>query len=145
MAILERATPDAPAQPLPVRRSRFFIGIGLSVTSGLLAVWSLEDFHVELLAWFAWVPAIVATYRVLPRRWSGIGLGIAVGVMFQGYLGPGLSNAALPWYFYVYRRRALRLLRRLAGLAVRSRGGRVRAPRRPEALGGAVRSEVNCA
>jgi apolipoprotein N-acyltransferase len=77
-------------------------GIALSLLSGLLAVWSLEDFHIELLAWVAFVPAIVAQHRVLPRRWSGLALGIAVGVLFQGYLGPGLSNAELPWYLYIY-------------------------------------------
>ncbi len=101
MAILERA-PTAEHPSAAARRPRFWLGIGLSLLSGLLAVWSLEDFHVEFLVFVAFVPAIVAQHRVLPRRWSGLALGIAIGMMFQGYMGPGLSNADLPWYFYIY-------------------------------------------
>lgn len=78
------------------------IGIGLATLSGLLAIASFEDVHIDGLIWFAFVPAIVAQHRWLPRRWSGLGLGIAVGLMYQGYLGPGLSNADLAWYLYVY-------------------------------------------
>lgn len=83
-------------------RTRVLAGLALSLLSGLLAVWSLEDYHVPALVWVALVPGLVAQHRVLPRRWSGLGLGITVGVLFQGYLGPGLSNADLPWYLYVY-------------------------------------------
>jgi len=83
-------------------RTRLAFGLGLSVLSGLLAVWSLEDFHISALVWVALVPGLLAQHRVLPRRWSGLGLGITVGVLFQGYLGPGLSNADLAWYLYVY-------------------------------------------
>jgi apolipoprotein N-acyltransferase len=108
---------DAAARP--ARSSNLPLGIGLAVLSGLLAVWSLEDFHVELLAWVAFVPAIVAQHRVLPKRWSGLALGIAVGMLFQGYMGPGLSNADLPWYFYVF---GLWIGLLVAALAWRSRG-----------------------
>jgi apolipoprotein N-acyltransferase len=102
---IERRSSEARSDAVPSRAPasrRFAIGIALSALSGLFAVWSLEDFHVELLAWVAFVPAIVAQHRVLPKRWSGLALGIAVGMLFQGYMGPGLSNADLPWYFYTY-------------------------------------------
>lgn len=90
------------ASTRPARSPNLPLGVALSVLSGLLAVWSLEDFHVEVLVWIAFVPAIVAQHRVLPKRWSGLALGIAVGMLFQGYMGPGLSDADLPWYFYVF-------------------------------------------
>ncbi len=105
MKAIERRSSEAEApeaSPRAPRRSNLALGIALSVLSGLLAVWSLEDFHIELLASVAFVPAIVAQHRVLPKRWSGLALGIAVGMLFQGYMGPGLSNADLPWYFYVF-------------------------------------------
>lgn len=94
-------------------------GVALSALSGLLAVWSLEDFHIEVLTWVAFVPAIVAQHRVLPRRWSGLALGIAIGMLFQGYMGPGLSNADLPWYLYIY---GLWIGLLVAALTWRSRG-----------------------
>ena len=98
----ERATETTAPSRAMSARNRWLLGIGLSALSGLFAVWALEDFHVEFLAFVAFVPAIVATHRVLPKRWSGLGLAIAIGMMFQGYLGPGLNNADLAWYFYVF-------------------------------------------
>lgn len=81
---------------------RLAAGTALAALSGVLATLSFEDYHIWPLIWVAFVPAIVAQHHVLPRRWSGLGLAIAVGIMFQGYLGPGLSNADLAWYLYVY-------------------------------------------
>lgn len=100
-------------------RNSLLLGIALAALSGFLAVWSLEDFHVEMLAWFAFVPAIVAQHRVLPKRWSGLALPVAIGMLFQGYMGPGLSNADLPWYLYIY---GLWIGLLVAGVAWRSRG-----------------------
>src|SRR3954447_9432498 len=82
--------------------ARTALGLLLSGLSGVLAGLSFEDFHIWPLIWFAFVPALVAQYHVLPRRLSGLGLGLAVGIMFQFYLGPGLYNADLAWYFYGY-------------------------------------------
>jgi len=82
--------------------ARLAAGVALAALSGVLAALSLEDYHVWPLVWVAFVPALVAHYHVLPRRWSGLGLGIAVGILYQAYLGPGLSDADLAWYLYVY-------------------------------------------
>jgi apolipoprotein N-acyltransferase len=96
----------APSVEQPAARAstwpRLLAGIGLSVLSGVLATLSFEDYNIWPLIWIAFVPALVAQHHVLPRRWSGLGLAIAVGIMFQGYLGPGLSNANLAWYLYIY-------------------------------------------
>jgi apolipoprotein N-acyltransferase len=93
---------ESDRQPTRIGTTSLSLGVGLSIASGLLAVWSFEDFHIEWLIWVAFVPAIVAQHRVLPARWSGLGLGMAVGIMFQGYLGPGLGGADLAWFLYVY-------------------------------------------
>jgi apolipoprotein N-acyltransferase len=93
-------SPDTPRIPPPARR--LAVGLGLSLLSGLLAVAAFEDHNVPALIWVAFVPAIVAQQRILPRRWSGVALGIAVGTMYQGYMGPGLFSSDLAWYFYAY-------------------------------------------
>jgi apolipoprotein N-acyltransferase len=38
--------------------------------------------------WVAFVPAVVAQHRVLPRRLSALGIAVAIGVYVEGYLGP---------------------------------------------------------
>lgn len=85
-------------------RRRLAAGIGLSALSGVLAVLAFEDYHIAPLIWIAFVPMLVAQHRVLPRKWSGLGPAIAIGIMFQGYLGPGISAAAedVAWYFSLY-------------------------------------------
>lgn len=108
MTAIETPATDAPPsarEPSGIRspaRHHLGLGLGLAALSGVLAIASFEDVHIDGLIWFAFVPAIVAQHRWLPPRWSGLGLGIAVGLMYQGYLGPGLSNADLAWYLYVY-------------------------------------------
>lgn len=88
--------------PESVPVQRISAGLALSVLSGFLAVFALEDFGIGMLIWVAFVPAIVAQQRVLPPRWSGLSLAIAIGIMFQGYMGPGLYSSVLPWYLYIY-------------------------------------------
>ena len=68
-----RPVPAAPGRP---RRSSVAGGVALAVVSGLLAVWSLEDFHVERADLGRLVPAIVAHTVCCRGRWSGLGLGI---------------------------------------------------------------------
>lgn len=87
-------------------RTRGGHGVLLGVVSGVLATLSLEDYHIWPLIFVAFVPAIVAQHRVMPARFQAVPLGIAVGMMFQGYLGPGLASAArgggLDWYMQIF-------------------------------------------
>ncbi|HVT20342.1 MAG TPA: nitrilase-related carbon-nitrogen hydrolase [Mycobacteriales bacterium] len=95
----EVADTDAPETRIALR---LVAGILLSVLSGVLAGLSFEGFHIWPFIWFAFVPALVAQYHVLPRRWSGLGLGISIGLMFQIYLGPGLADGDVGWYLKIY-------------------------------------------
>lgn len=96
-------TPAEESQrPQPRTALRVVAGLLLSALSGLLAGLSFEGFHIWPFIWFAFVPALVAQYHVLPRRWSGLGLGIAIGLMFQIYLGPGLKDGQVGWYLKIY-------------------------------------------
>ncbi len=80
--------------------------IMLGALSGVLATLSLEDYHIWPLIFVAFVPAIVAQHRVMPARFQALPLAIAIGMMFQGYLGPGLAAAArgggLDWYMQIF-------------------------------------------
>jgi apolipoprotein N-acyltransferase len=74
-------------------------GLSLALLSGALAA-AATPYHDVPVMWFAFVPAIVAQHRVLPARLSGLGLGVAIGAYYQGYLGPGiLSSDSVAWYF----------------------------------------------
>ncbi|HVV77213.1 MAG TPA: nitrilase-related carbon-nitrogen hydrolase [Mycobacteriales bacterium] len=97
-------TPTAASEARPPERTvlRIVGGLLLSALSGVLAGVSFEGFHIWPFIWFAFVPALVAQYHVLPRRWSGLGLGVAVGIMFQIYLGPGLADGDVGWYLKIY-------------------------------------------
>jgi apolipoprotein N-acyltransferase len=108
---LADADPAAEAQAAPAEDARsgsprtagrLIVGLLLAALSGVLAGVSFEGFHIWPLIWVAFVPALVAQYYVLPARWSGLGLGVAIGVMFQIYLGPGLADGDVGWYLKIY-------------------------------------------
>lgn len=94
--------PSLPGRPSR-NLARLGAGIALGALSGVIATASFEPYHLPLI-WVAFVPMIVAQHRVLPRRLSGLAIGIGIGLMFQGYLGPGLSDAkdSLAWYLEIY-------------------------------------------
>ncbi|RNL80914.1 apolipoprotein N-acyltransferase [Nocardioides marmorisolisilvae] len=75
-------------------------GIGLSVLSAVALVLASSSYGVWPLVFVAFVPLVVAQNRVLPARWSGLALGVAVG----GYLVWILWDTFLPgqrWIFAV--------------------------------------------
>ena len=58
---------------------RFGFGIAFSLVSTALLVFTFPPYNIWALAFFAFVPALVAEYHFLPRRWSGLGSAISVG------------------------------------------------------------------
>lgn len=66
---------------------RLALGCALAVLTGALATLSFAPYDAWWLVWFAFVPMIVAQYRVLPARWSSLGPAIGVGGFVFGYVG----------------------------------------------------------
>lgn len=58
---------------------RFAVGVAFSLMSTVLLVLAFQPYGVWPLAFFAFVPAFIAEYYFLPRRWSGLGSAISVG------------------------------------------------------------------
>jgi apolipoprotein N-acyltransferase len=67
---------------------RFAVGIALAALSGVMLLLSFPPYGYWPLAWVALLPATFAQYRLLPKRWSG--LGPALYLLF--WLGPFLAR-----------------------------------------------------
>lgn len=68
-------------------------GIGLAVLSGLLAALTAPPYPASFLIFVAFVPLLVAQYRLLPARWSALAPGVTCGVWLASQLLPGLVEA----------------------------------------------------
>ncbi len=76
---------------------RLALGCALAALTGVLATLSFAPYDAWWLVWFAFVPMIVAQYRVLPAQWSSLGPAIGVGGFVLGYVG-GAFPAHAAWY-----------------------------------------------
>lgn len=80
-------------------RSRFapaWLGVALAVTSAVLLVVTWQAYgNLWWLTPIAFVPMYVAQYRLLPRRWSGLAVGIAAAGFWGALLAQG--STVLPW------------------------------------------------
>jgi len=74
---------------------RVLIGLALSVISGLAFLWAFPPYGLWPLAWFGWVPVLVAQYRVVPSKLSRVPPAVATFVWLQGYLGPVFGGSGL--------------------------------------------------
>jgi apolipoprotein N-acyltransferase len=50
--------------------TRFILGLVLAALSGLMLLFSFPPYGIWWLAWFAFVPALFAQYRLLPLKWA---------------------------------------------------------------------------
>ena len=101
---------------------RIALGCALAALTGVLATLSFSPYDAWWVVWFAFVPMLVAQYRVLPARWSSLGPAVGVGGFVFGYVG-GAFPAHAAWYM-----KALPLVF-FTLLLVGARGGRVRQDR----------------
>ena len=67
---------------------RFSLGIALSALSGWLFLLAFPPYGLWFLAWFGFVPALLAQYRLLPAKWSSLASAIFSAV----WLGPFLAR-----------------------------------------------------
>jgi len=75
---------------------RLALGCALAALTGVLATLSFAPYDAWWVVWFAFVPMIVAQYRVLPARWSSLGPALGIGGFVFGYVGAFPAHAA--WY-----------------------------------------------
>ena len=66
--------------------TRMFLGLILSLVSAALFILAFQPYSIWPFAFFALVPAQVASYRIFPPRWSGLGSGIASGTFLGVFL-----------------------------------------------------------
>jgi apolipoprotein N-acyltransferase len=80
---------------------RLGIGTTLSVLSAVLLTLSFPPYSLWPLIWVAFIPMLVAQFRVMPRKISSLASAIAIGGWLGGYLTPifagnGIYMAWLP-------------------------------------------------
>lgn len=68
--------------------ARFIIGILLAGVGGLMFLLAFPPYGLWYLAWFGFVPALLAQYRIMPSKWSSL----ASAVFSVVWLGPFLGR-----------------------------------------------------
>ena len=67
---------------------RVALGLVLSAVSAGLLVLAFPPFNLWFLAWFSFVPYILAQYRIMPPRMASLASSVFNGLWLWGYLGP---------------------------------------------------------
>ena len=73
------ATPSQDTNVKKVSTLRIALGIGLSVLTGVMLLLSFHPYNKWFLAFFAFIPMLVAEHRLFPIKWAGIAPAIGVG------------------------------------------------------------------
>ena len=80
---------------------RFALGIVLAAFSGLMLLLAFPPYGVWWLAWFAFVPAVFAQYRLFPRRWSSLAHAIYLLVWLGPYMARLFGTEFGPFFTYL--------------------------------------------
>jgi len=73
---------------IPPSAGRIVAGLLLSALSAGLLVLAFPPYNLWYLAWFCFVPVVLAQYRILPPKLSGLASAVFNGLWLWGYLGP---------------------------------------------------------
>jgi apolipoprotein N-acyltransferase len=82
-------------------RTRFFLGILLSVISGVMLLLAFPPYGIWWLAWFAFIPGIFAQYRLFPVNRSSLGPAIYLLVWLGPYLARLFGTQFGPFFTYL--------------------------------------------
>lgn len=78
---------------------RLLLGVFLSALSAILLTLSMPPFGYWWLALIGLVPMVLAQYRILPARFSGLGMAITIGGLVGLYIMDAfLELPGTPWY-----------------------------------------------
>jgi apolipoprotein N-acyltransferase len=96
---METATrSDSPALQPKAMATRILIGTVLGLTSAAMLILAFPPYNVWPLIFVAFVPMLLADYRVLPLRWAGLASGIGIGVWLLVYLTMIFGLSADTWF-----------------------------------------------
>jgi apolipoprotein N-acyltransferase len=82
-------------------RTRFFLGILLSVFSGVMLLLAFPPYGIWWLAWFAFVPGIFAQYRLFPLKRASLSPAIYLLVWLGPYLARLFGTQFGPFFTYL--------------------------------------------
>ena len=71
---------------------RIIFGAGLSLFTSLMLILAFHPYNVWPLAFFAFVPMLVAQYKVFPRKWAGAASAVGVGCWLFVFLTSMFGN-----------------------------------------------------
>lgn len=78
--------------------SRIVLGVLLGALSALMLILAFPPYNLWPLIFLAFVPMLLADYRVLPRRWAGLGSAIGWGAWLFVYLTAIFGLDAGTWF-----------------------------------------------
>ncbi len=81
--------------------ARLAVGIALSALSGLMFLLAFPPYGLWPLAWFGFVPALIAQYRVMPAKWSSLASAIFSGVWLGPFLGRLFGSGFGPFFQFL--------------------------------------------
>ena len=100
---METATrSDRPAVQPMQPTTRILIGVGLGLTSAVMLILAFPPYNVWPLIFVAYMPMLLADYRVLPHRFAGLGSGIGIGGWLLVYLSMIFGLEASTWFMQAF-------------------------------------------
>ncbi|HEX6034404.1 MAG TPA: nitrilase-related carbon-nitrogen hydrolase [Anaerolineales bacterium] len=80
---------------------RFVLGIALSALSGWMFLLAFPPYGLWFLAWFGFVPALLAQYRLLPAKWTSLAQTVFAAVWLGPFLARLFGSGYGPFFQYL--------------------------------------------
>ena len=93
--------PDTSIDQQPARiaiATRITIGVAMGALGAVMLILAFPPYNVWPLIFLAFVPILLADYRVLPQRWAGLANAIGTGVWLYVYLTMIFGLNTSTWY-----------------------------------------------